>query len=238
MIKSFCEKFINSHFVGVYPIDKIHLSTRCQYLARCLRQSFNFIVMNSDPSTEDGTHWLLLMKLTGNNAFIFDSFGLQSLENFFRFGESKSYSGPYLDERNHIPHYTFAPISKNYHVRQNNLSNLLKKLSCDRTQSINLYTLNPRLQPENTITCGNFCLYFVYNLIERSPKKTSHKASKRDQLNFIDRVLKSCFSLTDPEQNNRLVLEFSSRFGDYLKIPESSVEYFNFRSTQNAIANR
>jgi len=84
-ISQFCEKHLASNFVGVYPIDQIATSTKCRQLTNCLSANFNFIIMNSDPSSESGTHCMMLMKLSeiNNNVFLFDSYGLTSLEYFF-----------------------------------------------------------------------------------------------------------------------------------------------------------
>lgn len=108
MIKSFCEKHFDKYFVGVYPIDHIYLSVKCRVLARCLCKNYRFIILNSDSSDEGGTHWLFLMKLDGNNIFMFDSFGLLSLEYLFDFQDDKSYDGPKNYSKDLLSYYHYT----------------------------------------------------------------------------------------------------------------------------------
>jgi len=62
-------------FLGVYPADKINNL----FTARV--RNGEFFIYNSDSSHKDGTHWRLMMRLSDDTLFCFDSFGRKSFSS-------------------------------------------------------------------------------------------------------------------------------------------------------------
>jgi len=65
-------------FLGVYPPDLLPLT---------ILQQTGTVILNTDPHTQEGTHWLAIhFQLKSSTAFYFDSYGNKHRPNsiFFR----------------------------------------------------------------------------------------------------------------------------------------------------------
>lgn len=83
-------KFVRQHgskefkkrFLGVYPADEVKNFER-----KILKQKNNInlscCIMNTDRSDKIGQHWVSLVALDGDSAFLFDSFGRLGFKQFF-----------------------------------------------------------------------------------------------------------------------------------------------------------
>ena len=72
------QPLIRKFFIGVYPIDKISNTNIINIL---LKEDGAFFIYNTNPSYKNGEHWRLLMRISENTLFCFDSFGTDSIQD-------------------------------------------------------------------------------------------------------------------------------------------------------------
>ncbi len=67
---------MQTNFIGVFPCDKLP-----QHRQGCM-------IVNEDPSTKEGSHWVAIFLLPNNQAEYFDSYGstprVQKIENYLK----------------------------------------------------------------------------------------------------------------------------------------------------------
>ena len=73
---------LKNNFVGVFPSNYV---TRFIYFHEMMRlkQKYPFIIMNTERSDRNGTHWWSFLDLhERKEIFLFDSFGFEGLKKF------------------------------------------------------------------------------------------------------------------------------------------------------------
>ena len=231
-IRQFCLNHLKNYFIDVYPIDKILNGTNCKRAARCLCSVGNFLILNSDPSYEPGTHWILLMKMTGPHIFMLDSFGIETTNLLFTFATHPMFS--LIIPEGHSKNgkidlgsvlYNDRHRSTSKTVQQSNLVKLLHAM-CEKlnTSILTIHLLADQIQKDDTLICGQLCVLSAHALIK------SRSTGVSPTLNYgperIQSVLSKLFTDVNLDKNLKFVQDSQSRFGDVLSITPSSYKYF------------
>ena len=159
------------------------------------------------------------------------------LENLFDFFKDKSYTA-FKDigqinqdfQSGYLFRYHFKLRNNTYHTRRSNSNRLFEQVINQCNQDfLKLYIVKKNVQPPNTITCGQFCIFLAYQILVCADDiKRSDTLEK--QLHFLCRILKSSFSFTYSNINRTVIKDFSSNFGKQLVILFSN--YLQFRGEQ------
>ena len=74
---------LKENFVGVFPSNYINKFISFHEMAKEKSRKYPFIIMNTDRSNKDGTHWWSFLDLhPKKEIFLFDSFGFTGFQKF------------------------------------------------------------------------------------------------------------------------------------------------------------
>ena len=72
------EELFKPYFLGVFPLDEIKHAFDYQQQSKRIKNDGYFFIYNNDLSYKDGEHWRLMMRISKDHLFCFDSFGSSS----------------------------------------------------------------------------------------------------------------------------------------------------------------
>ena len=215
---------IKENFVGVFPSNYITKFISFHEMMMS-KSKYPFIIMNTDRSDKNGTHWWSFLDLhERKEIFLFDSFGFEGFKKFvidndknilnkILFGINKFQK---KDQKITLVSIKFS--MKEYEKIKN--ENQLKQTTQDLlhlmyeygrlhkiTDTITVHSVDDQLQKLETDTCGIFQLYFYYNLFipfDNSSILKDINLSKKT----IEKLLNEIFSL-DRNQNEEEIEMFA-----------------------------
>ena len=216
---------LKENFVGVFPSNYINKFISFHEMAKEKSRKYPFIIMNTDRSNKDGTHWWSFLDLhPKKEIFLFDSFGFTGFQKFvidndrntlnkILFGIEKFKK---KDQKITLISLKFSMSEyekiKNANTLRETTQDLLHLMyEYGRLHGIkdiiSIHTLDDQLQEIDSDTCGIFQLYFYYNLFvpyENSSIIEDKKLTKRT----IEKILNEIFS-NIKETNEKIVENFA-----------------------------
>ena len=215
---------LKNNFVGVFPSNYVTRFISFHEMMR-LKHKYPFIIMNTDRSDKNGTHWWSFIDLhERKEILLFDSFGFEGFKKFvidndenvlnkILFGIEKFKK---KDQKITLISLKFSMKEyekiKNEHRLRATTQDLLHLMyEYGRlhkiTDQITVHSVDDQLQKLETGTCGIFQLYFYFNLFqpfEDSSVLKDTKLSKRT----IEKLLNEIFSL-DRNRNEEQIDKFA-----------------------------
>ena len=215
---------IKENFVGVFPSNYITKFISFHEMMMS-KSKYPFIIMNTDRSDKNGTHWWSFLDLhERKEIFLFDSFGFEGFKKFvidndknilnkILFGINKFQK---KDQKITLVSIKFSMKEyekiKNEHQLRPTTQDLLHLMyEYGRlhkiTDTITVHSVDDQLQKLETDTCGIFQLYFYYNLFipfDNSSILKDINLSKKT----IEKLLNEIFSL-DRNQNEEEIEMFA-----------------------------
>ena len=215
---------LTSNFVGVFPSN--YVTKFISFHEMMIEKNrYPFIIMNTDRSDKNGTHWWSFLDLhERKEIFLFDSFGFEGFKEFV------------IDNDRNILNKILFGIEK-FQKKDNKITLITLKFSMNEYEKIkNGHRLRPttqdllhlmyefgklhkikdivkvhlvddQLQKIETDMCGMFQLYFYFNLFmpfENSSIVNDVKLSK----STIEKLLNEIFSL-DRTKNEEIIEKFT-----------------------------
>ena len=215
---------LTNNFVGVFPSN--YVTKFISFHEMMIEKNrYPFIIMNTDRSDKNGTHWWSFLDLhERKEIFLFDSFGFEGFKEFV------------IDNDRNILNKILFGIEK-FQKKDNKITLITLKFSMNEYEKIkNGHRLRPttqdllhlmyefgklhkikdivkvhlvddQLQKIETDMCGMFQLYFYFNLFmpfENSSIVNDVKLSK----STIEKLLNEIFSL-DRTKNEEIIEKFT-----------------------------
>ena len=220
------DKDLKNNFIGVFPSNLTNKFISYHSIMKTKPNvKYPFIIMNTDRSDRNGTHWWSFLDLhPKKDIFLFDSFGFTGLKKFIIDNDEKLLNRVLFnlktfgknDRKITLISLTFSMVeyqkAKGLSELRTTTQDLLHlmyefgKLH-DVKDEINVYSVDDQLQKIETDTCGIFQLYFYYNLF--NPLKTSSIIENASLgRNTIEKLLNEIFSL-DQDANEKTVSQFA-----------------------------
>ena len=171
-----------SNFVGVFPSN--YVTKFISFHEMMIEKNcYPFIIMNTDRSNKNGTHWWSFLDLRERKEiFLFDSFGFEGFKEFiidndrnilnkilFRIEKLKK-----KDKKVTLITLKFSMIEhgkiRNRHRLTPTVQDLLHLMNefgklLKIKDIVKIHLVNNQLQKIETDTCGMFQLYFYFNLL-------------------------------------------------------------------------
>ena len=215
-----------NNFIGVFPSNLTNKFISHHSIIKTKpKVKYPFIIMNTDRSNRNGTHWWSFLDLhPKKEIFLFDSFGFTGLKKFIIDNDQKLINKVLFnlkkfgknDRKVTLISLTFSMVQyqkmKDLNVLRTTTQDLLHlmyefgKLH-DVKDEITVFSLDDQLQRIETDTCGIFQLYFYYNLF--NPLKTSSILQNSIlSKSTIEKLLNEIFSL-DQDANEKTVTRFA-----------------------------
>ena len=232
-IDDFIEKVddndLKNNFIGVFPSNLTNKFISYHSIMKTKpKVKYPFIIMNTDRSDSDGTHWWSFLDLhPKKDIFLFDSFGFNGFKKFIIDNDEKLLNKILFniktfgknDRKITLISLTFSMEQyqkvKGLNELRTTTQDLLHlmfefgKLHGIKDE-INVFSVDDQLQITETDTCGIFQLYFYYNLF--NPLKTSSIIENSSLgRNTIEKLLNEIFSLNQ-DTNERTVSEFALEY--------------------------
>ena len=175
-------KHMNKEFAGVYSANTVPSSAEILQSLRTVNHNLAFLIANTDPSEEPGTHWWTIINIVPANAiYFFDSFGILGWKRFILQDDIKLLSNVLTSEETEIiNNIEFETLKFNIDVYSDLEDDSLNELSPAAAgflefllafakynkikHFIKINVVKDSLQDLNTSYCGAFCLYLLYNL--------------------------------------------------------------------------
>ena len=215
---------LKDNFVGVFPSNYVTRFISFHEMMR-FKNKYSFIIMNTDRSDRNGTHWWRFLDLhEKKEIFLFDSFGFEGLKKFVidndknvlnkvLFGiekfQKKDQKITLISTKFSMKEY--EKIKNEHRLRPTTQDLLHLMYEYGRLHKINdtitVHSVDDQLQKIETDTCGMFQLYFYFNLFmpfENSSVLKDTKLSKRT----IEKPLNEIFSL-DRDRNEEEITKFA-----------------------------
>ena len=232
-IDDFFEKIddndLRNNFIGVFPSNQINkFISHHSIIKNKPKVKYPFIIMNTDRSDRDGTHWWSFLDLhPKKDIFLFDSFGFTGLKKFIIDNDEKIINKVLFnlkkfgknDRKITLISLTFSMDQyekiKDFNELRTTTQDLLHlmyefgKLH-DVKDEINVFSLDDQLQKIETDTCGIFQLYFYYNLFNPLANSSIIEHSVLSK-NAIEKLLNEIFSL-DKDVNEKTVTQFALKY--------------------------
>ena len=229
-IEDFFEKIndedLRNNFIGVFPSNFINrFISHHSIIKNKPKVKYPFIIMNTDRSDRNGTHWWSFLDLhQKKEIFLFDSFGFEGLKKFIIDNDRKLLNKVLFNlNRFKQNDRKITLISITFSMQEYEKIKDLKQLKTTTQDLLHLmyefgklhnienevtvFSLDDQLQKIETDTCGIFQLYFYYNLFNPFNKSSivqDNVISKRT----IEKLLNEIFSL-NKEQNENIVTQFA-----------------------------
>ena len=229
-IDDFFEKIkdndLKNNFIEVFPSNYINkFISHHLIIKNRSKVKYPFIIMNTDRSDRDGTHWWSFLDLhQKKDIFLFDSFGFEGLKKFIIDNDKKLINRVLFnlnkfgknDRKITLISLTFSMKEyekikdvKELRTTTQDLLHLMYEFGKlhNIKNEINVFSLDDQLQKIETDTCGIFQLYFYYNLF--NPLKNSSIIDNSSiSKHTIEKLLNEIFSL-NKDQNENVVTQFA-----------------------------
>ena len=224
--KKIDDKDLQNNFIGVFPSNLTNKFISHHSIIKTKpKVKYPFIIMNTDRSDRDGTHWWSFLDLhPKKEIFLFDSFGFTGLKKFIIDNDEKLINKVLFnlkkfgknDRKITLISLTFSMGQyekiKDLGELRTTTQDLLHlmyefgKLHNVKDE-INVFSLDDQLQRIETDTCGIFQLYFYYNLFNPLADSSiiDHTVLSK---NVIEKLLNEIFSL-EREVNEKTVTQFA-----------------------------
>ena len=215
---------LKDNFVGVFPSNYVIRFISFHEMMR-FRRKYPFVIMNTDRSDKNGTHWWSFLDLhERKEIFLFDSFDFKGFKKFvidndtnvlnkILFGIEKFQK---KDQKITLISLKFSmkeyeKIKNEHRLRPTTQNSLHLMYEYGRLHKINdvitVHSVDDQLRKLETDTCGMFQLYFYFNLFmpfEDSSVLKDAKLSKRT----VEKLLNEIFSL-DRDRNEKQIEKFA-----------------------------
>ena len=220
---------LRNNFIGVFPSNLTNkFISHHSIIKGKPKIKYPFIIMNTDRSDRNGTHWWSFLDLhPKKDIFLFDSFGFNGLKKFLIDNDEKLLNKVLFnlktlgkkDRKITLVSLTFSMVeyqkTKDLQKLRTTTQDLLHlmfefgKLHNVKDE-ITVHSVDDQLQKIDTDTCGIFQLFFYYNLF--NPLKSSSIIENTVLTrNTIEKLLNEIFSL-DQNTNEKIVAEFALQF--------------------------
>ena len=220
---------LKNNFIGVFPSNLTNqLISHHAIIKTKPNVKYPFIIMNTDRSDRNGTHWWSFLDLhPKKDIFLFDSFGFNGLKKFIIDNDEKLLNKVLFnlktfgkkDRKITLVSLTFSMLeyqkTKDLQKLRTTTRDLLHlmfefgKLHNVKDE-ITVHSVDDQLQRIDTDTCGIFQLFFYYNLFNPL-KSSSIIESTLLTRNTIEKLLNEIFSL-DQYTNEKIVTEFAQQY--------------------------
>ena len=232
-IDDFIEKVddndLKNNFIGVFPSNLTNKFISYHSIMKTKpKVKYPFIIMNTDRSDSDGTHWWSFLDLhPKKDIFLFDSFGFNGFKKFIIDNDEKLLNKILFniktfgknDRKVTLISLTFSMVQyqkmkglSELRTTTQDLLHLMYEFGKlhDVKDEINVFTVDDQLQKTETDTCGIFQLYFYYNLFNLLKTSSIIESSSLGR-NTIEKLLNEIFSL-DQDANERTVSQFALEY--------------------------
>ena len=219
---------LKNNFIGVFPSNFINkFISHHSIIKNKPKVKYPFVIMNTDRSDRDGTHWWSFLDLhPKKDIFLFDSFGFEGLKKFI-IDNDKKLINKVLFNLNKFGKNDrkITLISLTFSMREYEKIKDLQELRTTTQDllhlmyefgklhnvdnEINVFSLDDQLQKIETDTCGIFQLYFYYNLFNplNNSSVIQHTSISK---HTIEKLLNEIFSL-NKDENENVVTQFALR---------------------------
>ena len=229
-IDDFFEKIkdnnLKNNFIGVFPSNSINkFISHHSIIKNKPKVKYPFIIMNTDRSDRNGTHWWSFLDLhQKKDIFLFDSFGFEGLKKFIIDNDKKLINKVLFNLNKFgkndckitlisltfsMEEYEKIKDFKELRTTTQDLLHLMYEFGKlhNIKNEINVFSLDDQLQKIETDTCGIFQLYFYYNLF--NPLKNSSIIENTSlSKHTIEKLLNEIFSL-NKDKNENAVTQFA-----------------------------
>ena len=229
-IDDFIEKVndtdLKNNYIGVFPSNLTNKFISHHSIIKSKPNvKYPFIIMNTDRSDRNGTHWWSFVDLhPKKDIFLFDSFGFNGLKKFIIDNDEKLLNEILFnlktfgkkDKKITLISLSFSMLKYQKAKRLNELRTTTQDLLHlmyefgklhDVKDEINVLSVDDQLQRIDTDTCGIFQLYFYYNLF--NPLKSSSIIENTSLgKSTIEKLLNEIFCL-DQDINEKTVSKFA-----------------------------
>ena len=220
------DKDLQNNFIGVFPSNLTNKFISHHSIIKTKSNvKYPFIIMNTDRSDRDGTHWWSFLDLhPKKEIFLFDSFGFTGLKKFIIDNDEKVINKVLFNLKKFRKNdRKITLISLTFSMEQYEKIKDLNKLRTttqdllhlmyefgklhDIKDEINVFSLDDQLQKIETDTCGIFQLHFYYNLFNPLANSSIIEHTVLSK-NAIAKLLNEIFSL-DKDANEKTVTQFA-----------------------------
>ena len=232
-IDDFIEKVddndLKNNFIGVFPSNLTNKFISYHSIMKTKpKVKYPFIIMNTDRSDSDGTHWWSFLDLhPKKDIFLFDSFGFNGFKKFIIDNDEKLLNKILFniktfgknDRKVTLISLTFSMVQyqkmkglSELRTTTQDLLHLMYEIGKlhDVKDEINVFTVDDQLQKTETDTCGIFQLYFYYNLFKPLKSSSIIESSSLGR-NTIEKLLNEIFNLNQ-DANERTVSQFALEY--------------------------
>ena len=202
---------LKDNFVGVFPSNYVTRFISFHEMM-CLKEKYPFVIMNTDRSDSNGTHWWSFLDIhERKEIFLFDSFGFEGFKKFvidndknvlnkILFGiekfQKKDRKITLISTKFSMEEY--EKIRNTNHLRSTTQDLLHLMYEYGRLHKINdtitVHSVDDQLQKIETDTCGIFQLYFYFSLFQPFENSLIVKDTKLLK-RTIEKLLNEIFSL-------------------------------------------
>ena len=223
------DKDLENNFIGVFPSNLTNQFISHHAIIKTKANvKYPFIIMNTDRSDRNGTHWWSFLDLhPKKDIFLFDSFGFNGLKKFIIDNDEKLLNKVLFnlktfgkkDRKITLVSLTFSMLeyqkTKDLQKLRTTTRDLLHlmfefgKLHNVKDE-ITVHSVDDQIQKIDSDTCGIFQLFFYYNLF--NPLKSSSIIENTVLTrNTIEKLLNEIFS-SDQDTNEKTVTEFALQY--------------------------
>ena len=219
---------LKSNFVGVFPSNYLIKFIKFHRMMTEKRGCYPFVIMNTDRSDRDGTHWWSFLDLhPKKEIFFFDSFGFEGFKNFIIQDDRKILDKILLGiEKFKRKDKKITLITLKFSMKEYEKIRHAKRLSTTAIDLLHLirefgklhgikdevpiHLVDDQLQKLETDTCRIFQLYFYVNLF--TPMESSSIIrDKTLSKSSLEKLWNEIFSL-DRDSNKKLIEQFAEEY--------------------------
>ena len=214
---------LKANFIGVFPSNHTFKFLNFADLVREKKAPYPFMIMNTDRSDQEGTHWWSFLEMSSKEQiFLFDSYGYVGLKEFITDNDRQMiheffYGLEKVNKNDKKINLTYVQFDANNFVNtdrsqmtktaQDFFHTLFEFEKVHNRKVVNVYMVDDCLQDLKSDTCGIFQLHFYTNLfLPQANGKIIN--NKRLTMKTISTLLNEIFVL-DINENERRVEEFA-----------------------------
>ena len=247
-IKKYGGTIMNREFAGVYSADTAKKFSKFKARLEQEKHSIPFCIVNTDPKKLPGTHWITILNICPREEiFIFDPFGDFGFSMFIK-SDDEDIIGPYFGNSDDIvseseneydsvvENIGFKSIVFKADEYAANMTEPMKKeltpacrgllelftiySRANKKKNIVCHFIRDQLQETNSVWCGVFSLYFLYNLFN-PVKRASSNANITCNIRHMKMIINEIFNkgtTNGRALNSDLMKEFAKNYnikGDF-----------------------
>ena len=221
---------MKQEFAGVYPADRIVDSVEIIQNLRTVDHRLAYVIANTDPKNEPGTHWWTMFNIgPADSIYFFDSFVLAGFKRFILQDDAailgNIFTSGNTSRTGGIEFETIGfDVNAYKSLTQNSIDNLSKTAvgfldfltafaKYNRYRKIlNVHVVKDALQEFNTSYCAAFCLYLLFNLF--SPEENSTVVNERQITHrVVDKLIAELFyNEANSKRNSDIVRAFIKEY--------------------------